>query len=943
MRRDRNFLWRLLAQLKSVRSGELGVSDFRGRSFAVVDRPALLIVAAVLTAFSGCGTRVPATTPTVPGNPPEQNGPSLQVEAKTKPADQTQQTAVVSQKDGSPVAGTSANEPGKAQNPKLVAADTKQVSKSAATNAAVAAPSKPKRIAPPATPSPEQIAKWAIPDFPPLQLLACYDGPSSTFVQSMAISPDGKRVVLGGARLTIWNLGETEPLVDLIAKYNGDTIERPIRSIAISPNGELLAAGDQKGMLRIWSLSDQHETVAIRAHEGHMTRLTFSPNSEILATTSHSGEVRLWQTSDGKKIRSMKVSTQEIIRLEFLTDTLLAVAGKETSLWNVETGMKETVLTTGNVIGPAMGLSRERQRLAYNDSDSQLKFWDVEKSSRADLTLRGAGAHLIDFSPDGKWIAIESGDTHIRIWDAETGRLVQVIDGNGGRTVSLRWLPQSTSLVVASESGRVRIWGTPDAAAAIGIPPIELPTLGTISATAKRSLSSGHWPLIIDVRSFPRLPRAVPQWEHSGTATYNVEASQAEAELFYRYFLGKSGWTEVLETTSFLPGLNFRKDDCALNVSLTPTGGAGADSGGTLQVNLQFSGNYDVQWLPKISPINSPGSWSSPSSVSYRAKGELTDIEVALLKQFHEAGWTSTTRLNSSHNERPDARSFTMLQGGSVLTVSIGYPADSTTELFVQVSVNVSNKSLPIPPDSGWIEFDSSTDLLLVANTGMDLKQTTDFYDTAMASEGWLSREAGRHFKEDKGYLPYIRGQQDVLIRLVARPEGGTRIIVGDAERSSWQLQKPPKIEAETETFGIEAADFALPKGATDVAFDVDEKQIQFKIAEITAPKLIDVFVEQLQSLDWKRERAGLISDEYCFVTFLKEKTEIQVRVRSDATGTSGVISGKGILWSKPLPTPPVRVSYETWMRRSRKEATLKLLDEFADEMHKIPEAVNKK
>ena len=36
-------------------------------------------------------------------------------------------------------------------------------------------------------------------------------------------------------------------------------------------------------------------------------------------------------------------------------------------------------------------------------------------------------------------------------------------------------------------------------------------------------------------------------------------------------------------------------------------------------------------------------------------------------------------------------------------------------------------------------------------------------------------------------------------------------------------------------------------------------------------------------------------------------------------------------------PSAPVRISYETWLHRGRKPATLELLDEFHAEMQKIP------
>ena len=89
-------------------------------------------------------------------------------------------------------------------------------------------------------------------------------------------------------------------------------------------------------------------------------------------------------------------------------------------------------------------------------------------------------------------------------------------------------------------------------------------------------------------------------------------------------------------------------------------------------------------------------------------------------------------------------------------------------------------------------------------------------------------------------------------------------------------------------------------------------------------------------ALGWKREDSGITSDEYVLARFSKAKAEIQLRVRAEAKKTSAMISGDGLAWNKPLPTPAVRVSYEAWMRRGRKDATLDQLDAFAEEMRKI-------
>jgi len=172
---------------------------------------------------------------------------------------------------------------------------------------------------------------------------------------------------------------------------------------------------------------------------------------------------------------------------------------------------------------------------------------------------------------------------------------------------------------------------------------------------------------------------------------------------------------------------------------------------------------------------------------------------------------------------------------------------------------------------------------------------------------------------------------------LSALASGGTRVVAGDAASSSWQLKKPTRPSEKADKPGIEAADFKLPAGAVAVKFEVDQKNIEFEVPGSTPTKLGEQFVSQMEALEWTRERAGSISDEYVFITFSKGKAEIQLRARSAEKKATAMIGGDGLRWTKPLPTAPVRISYGTWLRGDRKDATLDKLDEFAAEMHKIP------
>jgi hypothetical protein len=92
-----------------------------------------------------------------------------------------------------------------------------------------------------------------------------------------------------------------------------------------------------------------------------------------------------------------------------------------------------------------------------------------------------------------------------------------------------------------------------------------------------------------------------------------------------------------------------------------------------------------------------------------------------------------------------------------------------------------------------------------------------------------------------------------------------------------------------------------------------------------------------MEALGWKRTSSGILSDEFVLISFEKDEAEIQLRASPAAKATSATISGNGLWWNKPLPA--VVTSFENWLRRNRKDASLEWLDDFAAAMHKIQAA----
>ena len=107
---------------------------------------------------------------------------------------------------------------------------------------------------------------------------------------TMAFSPDGRWLFVG-TEFGLWQLPlrEDGPPRKLIS-------ERPVRSLALSSDGALLAAGSFAGEIHLIRASDGTSLRTLRGHEGAgaVVALAFSPDGRLLASGAEDGTIVLW-------------------------------------------------------------------------------------------------------------------------------------------------------------------------------------------------------------------------------------------------------------------------------------------------------------------------------------------------------------------------------------------------------------------------------------------------------------------------------------------------------------------------------------------------------------------------------------------------------------------------------------------------------------------------
>ncbi len=234
-----------------------------------------------------------------------------------------------------------------------------------------------------------------------------------------------------------------------------------VLSVAFSPDGKLLAAGETNGNIRLWQISDGQLFLTLEGHTDQISSIAFSPDGHILASGNDDKSIKLWEIPSGRLIRTLE-DTIGICSVNFSPDGQTLAAGNydhTVKLWNVQTGQPLRILRGHTNWVRAVAWSPDGALLASSGDDQTIQLWDVGKGQR----LKTLQAHTdwvwsVTWSPDGKTLASGSMDHTIRLWDVKRGQAMRTLQGHSDGVCSVTWSPDGQRLASGSADHCVRLW-----------------------------------------------------------------------------------------------------------------------------------------------------------------------------------------------------------------------------------------------------------------------------------------------------------------------------------------------------------------------------------------------------------------------------------------------------------------------------------------------------
>ena len=239
----------------------------------------------------------------------------------------------------------------------------------------------------------------------------------------------------------------------------------------------------------------------------------------------------------------------------------------------------------------SVAFSPDGTRIVSGSKDHSIKLWDAQ-SGKLLQTLTGhtSAVSSVAFSPDGTRIVSGSMDNSIRLWDAQSGKLLQTLTGDTSFVSSVAFSPDGTRIVSGAGDNSIKLWdaqsgkllqtltGHTDAVLSVAFSPDgtrivagawdKSIKLWDAQSGALLQTLTGHSNTVTSVAFSPDGTRIVSGAWDNSIKLWDVQ-SGTPAKLEWTLYPGDNGcWAAINARTNRL----FRGDDGTFVYSRRPTG-----------------------------------------------------------------------------------------------------------------------------------------------------------------------------------------------------------------------------------------------------------------------------------------------------------------------------------------------------------------------------------
>jgi WD40 repeat protein len=251
----------------------------------------------------------------------------------------------------------------------------------------------------------------------------------SAKVNTVAVSPDGKRVLSAGQEGGVLFIDvETGQCVGRVGKRLP-----PVRAALFADNGKAVVTASDDRVVRVWDVQSGERIARFEGNKKEVTAIAISPDGRYLLTACLDGSVRVFDYRNGQKIRKLEGHRAGVLAVAFLPDGKRAVSGGEdrtVRIWDLETGENTRYFMGHQYQINCVAVLPDGRHVVSGSADRTVRVWDINSGKEVKcLNGHGDSVESIAITPDGQQALSGSRDTSLIYWQLPTENVSLIQSG----------------------------------------------------------------------------------------------------------------------------------------------------------------------------------------------------------------------------------------------------------------------------------------------------------------------------------------------------------------------------------------------------------------------------------------------------------------------------------------------------------------------------------
>jgi serine/threonine protein kinase/WD40 repeat protein/tetratricopeptide (TPR) repeat protein len=219
------------------------------------------------------------------------------------------------------------------------------------------------------------------------------------------------------------------------------------KDTVFSGSGRYVAHAETDGSIRVWDLADPSKRLqTFRMPDGATTCIAISLDGSIVAAGNNRGRLTVWNVSDNEPVWTIQADGLSLDSVAISPDTsLVAASGWEDNvvIYDAESGEKQYAIPRLPDALLRIAFSPDGSKLAFASDSHTVEVWDFQTETLRPFSDRSGALRFrgLAFSQDGK--SLHGGDYQANVyeWNVESGEQLRETKTHGEDLFAFAYSP----------------------------------------------------------------------------------------------------------------------------------------------------------------------------------------------------------------------------------------------------------------------------------------------------------------------------------------------------------------------------------------------------------------------------------------------------------------------------------------------------------------------